>query len=34
MRQNNGGADVFFHFRALASESFKRLTEGQKVLWN
>ncbi|PSU99505.1 cold-shock protein [Photobacterium leiognathi subsp. mandapamensis] len=31
LTQNNGGADVFVHFRAIASEGFKTLTEGQKV---
>ncbi|MFC1233622.1 cold-shock protein [Vibrio sp. DW001] len=29
--QDNGGADVFVHFRSIASEGFKTLTEGQKV---
>ncbi|MGR6860229.1 transcription antiterminator/RNA stability regulator CspE [Aliivibrio salmonicida] len=29
--QDNGGADVFVHFRAIASEGFKTLKEGQKV---
>ncbi len=29
--QDNGGADVFVHFRAIASEGFKTLAEGQKV---
>ncbi|MFC3024574.1 cold-shock protein [Vibrio zhugei] len=29
--QSNGGADVFVHFRAIASEGFKTLTDGQKV---
>jgi CspA family cold shock protein len=29
--QENGGADVFVHFRAIASEGFKTLAEGQKV---
>ncbi|CAH7400232.1 transcription antiterminator and regulator of RNA stability [Vibrio chagasii] len=29
--QDNGGADVFVHFRAIASEGFKTLQEGQKV---
>nr|AHA59200.1 putative cold shock-like protein [Photobacterium gaetbulicola Gung47] len=29
--QDNRGADVFVHFRAIASEGFKTLTEGQKV---
>ncbi|MGS0674179.1 transcription antiterminator/RNA stability regulator CspE [Shewanella sp. 0m-4] len=31
LAQDNGGADVFVHFRAIASEGFKTLTEGQKV---
>ncbi|WP_318475249.1 transcription antiterminator/RNA stability regulator CspE [Photobacterium leiognathi] len=31
LTQNNGGADVFVHFRAIASEGFKTLIEGQKV---
>ncbi|MCG9786609.1 cold-shock protein [Vibrio barjaei] len=31
LAQENGGADVFVHFRAIASEGFKTLTEGQKV---
>ncbi len=29
--QNDGGADLFVHFRAIASEGFKTLAEGQKV---
>lgn len=29
--QDNGGADVFVHFRAIVSDGFKTLTEGQKV---
>lgn len=29
--QENGGADVFVHFRAIASDGFKTLDEGQKV---
>ncbi|MEC6799109.1 cold-shock protein [Photobacterium sp. S4TG1] len=29
--QDNGGADVFVHFRAIVSEGFKTLAEGQKV---
>lgn len=28
---DNGGADAFVHFRAIASEGFKTLGEGQKV---
>ncbi|GGP63216.1 MULTISPECIES: transcription antiterminator/RNA stability regulator CspE [Shewanella] len=28
---DNGGADVFVHFRSIASEGFKTLAEGQKV---
>jgi len=29
--QENGGADVFVHFRAITGEGFRTLTEGQKV---
>lgn len=29
--QDNGGPDVFVHFRAIASEGFKTLAEGQSV---
>jgi len=29
--QDNGGADLFVHFRAIVSEGFKTLAEGQKV---
>jgi cold shock protein len=29
--QDGGGADLFVHFRAIASEGFKTLAEGQKV---
>lgn len=29
--QENGGDDVFVHFRAIVSEGFKSLTEGQRV---
>ncbi|MDR9826684.1 cold-shock protein [Vibrio sp. FNV 38] len=31
LSQDNGGDDVFVHFRAIASEGFKTLNEGQKV---
>ncbi|EEX94687.1 cold-shock DNA-binding domain-containing protein [Vibrio orientalis CIP 102891 = ATCC 33934] len=27
----NGGADVFVHFRAITSDGFKTLKEGQQV---
>lgn len=29
--QDDGGADVFIHFRAISGDGFKTLTEGQKV---
>ncbi|HEY9051140.1 MAG TPA: cold-shock protein [Gammaproteobacteria bacterium] len=29
--QDNGGADVFVHFRAIVSDGYKSLSEGQKV---
>ncbi|WP_299793763.1 cold-shock protein [uncultured Shewanella sp.] len=29
--QENGGDDVFVHFRAIVSDGFKTLAEGQKV---
>ncbi len=29
--QDNGGAYVFVHFRAITGEGFKTLEEGQKV---
>ncbi|EKO3430240.1 transcription antiterminator/RNA stability regulator CspE [Vibrio fluvialis] len=31
---DNGGADVFVHFNAIASEGFRTLTEGQKVTFS
>ncbi|MDN3610133.1 transcription antiterminator/RNA stability regulator CspE [Vibrio ostreicida] len=31
LSQSNGGADVFVHFRAIATEGFKTLSEGQEV---
>lgn len=29
--QDNGGKDVFVHYRAIQSEGYKTLPEGQKV---
>jgi CspA family cold shock protein len=31
---DNGGADLFVHFKSIASEGFKTLSEGQKVTFN
>ncbi|WP_338589998.1 cold-shock protein [Shewanella khirikhana] len=31
---DNGGADVFVHFRAIAADGFKTLAEGQQVQFN
>lgn len=31
---DEGGSDVFAHFRAIASTGFKTLQEGQKVTFN
>ncbi|MEJ2765581.1 cold-shock protein [Photobacterium sp. MCCC 1A19761] len=32
--QDNGGADVFVHFRAITGDGFKTLAEGQKVSYD
>jgi CspA family cold shock protein len=32
--QDNGGPDVFVHFRAIQAEGFKTLKEGQAVAFN
>ncbi|GAK83808.1 cold shock protein CspA [Vibrio ponticus] len=29
--QDNGGADVFVHFRSIVSEGFKTLSEAKKL---
>lgn len=34
LTQNDGGKDVFVHFRSIASEGFKTLVEGQNVSFN
>lgn len=31
INQDNGGEDVFVHFRAIQSDGYKTLAEGQKV---
>ncbi len=31
LTQDDGGKDVFVHFRAIVSEGYKTLAEGQKV---
>ncbi|MFC1748711.1 cold-shock protein [Pseudomonadota bacterium] len=31
INQDNGGDDVFVHFRAITSEGYKSLDEGQSV---
>ncbi|WP_260262076.1 transcription antiterminator/RNA stability regulator CspE [Vibrio intestinalis] len=31
---DDGSADVFVHFRAIVSDGFKTLAEGQKVAFN
>ncbi|SEI91757.1 cold shock protein (beta-ribbon, CspA family) [Allopseudospirillum japonicum] len=32
--QDNGGADVFVHFRAIVGDGFRTLSEGQKVTFD
>jgi len=32
--QENGGKDVFVHFRSIVSDGFKTLKEGQQVQFN
>jgi CspA family cold shock protein len=32
--QENGGEDVFVHFRAIVSEGYKTLIEGQRVSYD
>ncbi len=32
--QDNGGPDVFVHFRAIVGDGFKTLTEGQAVVFD
>lgn len=32
--QTDGGKDVFVHFRAIKSDGFRTLTEGQSVEFN
>ncbi|GAC13944.1 transcription antiterminator/RNA stability regulator CspE [Aliiglaciecola lipolytica] len=31
---DNGGSDVFVHFRAIASDGYKTLNEGQQVTFD
>ena len=31
INQDNGGADVFVHFRSIIGDGYKTLNEGQKV---
>ncbi|MFA0086570.1 cold-shock protein [Vibrio sp. E150_011] len=33
IEQENGGADVFVHFRAITGDGFKTLKEGQAVVF-
>ena len=32
--QNDGGKDVFVHFRSIASEGYRTLAEGQQVTFS
>lgn len=34
LTQDNGGKDVFVHFRSIISDGFKTLVEGQAVSFN
>ena len=34
LTQDNGGKDVFVHFRAIVSDGFKTLAEGQTVTFD
>ena len=34
LTQDNGGPDVFVHFRSIQSDGFKTLSEGQKVRYD
>ena len=34
IEQDDGGPDVFVHFRAINADGFRTLTEGQKVAFD
>ena len=34
INQDNGGEDVFVHFRSIVGDGFKTLNEGQKVTFD
>lgn len=34
LTQDNGGKDVFVHFRSIVSDGFKTLSEGQAVTFD
>jgi len=34
IKPDNGGADVFVHFRAITGDGFKTLAEGEKVAFD